>query len=129
MDRLARGFVFLFDVFVVSDDVDGVLGFLGIRLDQGNLNRPDALRVFGFLYREFVVVAVAAAPQLLEVIAVVGDQPAHHVHVAHAAVQLPFGGLQVRLGRFQVLLRAPDFACHRANLFLARLDLGSELLV
>ena len=85
------------------------------------------------MQRELVIVAVAAPPQFVEVVAVVRDQPAHHVHVAEAPFQLSFGCFQVALRRFDIFLGNAHFGGHCADflviLFLRLRQLRGQLLV
>src|SRR5712692_3483922 len=114
---LARSFVLFFDGLVVGHDGKRVFCFFRVRFVQRHLYRANALGALRFLYRELVVVAVAATPQIIQVVVVARDQPAHHVHVAQAAFQLAFRRFQVRFRRFDVFLRAAHFGGHGADLF------------
>src|SRR5882757_7874043 len=66
----AGSFVFLFNLAIVGDERHGVLGFFGIGLVEIDLDGADALRVLGPLDAEFVVVAIAAALEVFEVVVV-----------------------------------------------------------
>ena len=91
------------------------------------MHRPDALRRFAFRDFELVVVAIAAALQFFEIIAVVSDQAAHHAHVAGGAFELALGCLQICLGGVNILLGAAQIRGHFTDLLRALLLHGSQL--
>ncbi len=133
LNGFAGSFVLLFDGFVVGDDGHGILRFFGIGSVERDLHGADALRGLGFLHGELVVVAIAAALEFFEVVAIAGDEAAHHVHVAHGAGHFGFRGFQIVFGSFDVFFRAADFAGHGSQFFLVFLlrlrELRGEFLV
>src|SRR6202166_1499993 len=133
LDRLSSGFVFLLDGAIVGKNGNGVTGLFLVGLIQRHLHRANALGSLAFLHGEFVVVAIAAAPQLFQVVAVVRNQAAHHAHVAGGPFKLAFGGLQVRSGAFNVFFRATYFGSHGKDFLIAFLfdlsKLGIQFLI
>src|SRR5579859_369489 len=97
------------------------------------MDRSNLLAVFRFRQSKFVVVTVAAALQLLEVVMVAGNETAHDSHVTGGAFEFSLSGFEIRLRGFDVFLRAADFSGYGANLFLAFLfnlrQLRRQLLV
>src|SRR5579863_3711906 len=73
LDGLAGGFVFLFDGAVVDENRDGIFGLFLVGLVERDLHGADFLRGLALGDLEFVVVAIAAALQLFEVVAIVRD--------------------------------------------------------
>ena len=88
---------------------------------QLELDGADLLRGPASPERELKIIAVAAPPQVLQVVAIVRDEPAHHAHVAHSVLEFSFRGFQVAARVGQVFLRRADFSCHRSDLLLALL--------
>src|SRR6266481_1942028 len=133
LNGFAGSFILLFDGLVVSYDGHGVLCFFRIGLVKRHLHRADALRVLGFLQGELVIVAVAPAPEIFQVIAVVRDEAAHDVHVAQAALEFAFGSFQIGFCSLDVFFGAADLGSHRADFFLVFLlslrELRGEFLV
>src|SRR3982075_908632 len=68
---LAGGLVFLFDGAVIDEDGHGVLGFFLIGFVQRDLDGADLLRGLTLGDLKFVIIAVAAALELFEVVAIV----------------------------------------------------------
>src|ERR1700722_17453929 len=133
LDRLSSGFVFLLDRAIVGKNGNGVTGLFLVGLIQRHLHRANALGSLAFLNGKFVVVTIAAAAQLFQVVAVVRDQATHHAHVARGPFKFPFGGLQVCSGAFNILFSTTYFGSHGKDFLIAFLfdlsKLGSQLLI
>src|SRR6267154_749002 len=129
----AGSLVFLFDLPIVRDERHSVLGFFGIGLVEIDLDGADALRVLGPLDAEFVVVAIAAALEVFEVVVIARDEAAHDAHVTLGAFELGLGGFEIAACIGDVFFGAAHFRCNRADLFIAfglhGGDLAGELLV
>src|SRR5690348_11886779 len=95
LHRLARSFVLLLYGPVVDEDGHRVLGFLGVRPIERELNRTNLLPILGLCECEFVIIAIAAALELLEIVMVACDEAAHHPHVARGAFKLALGGFEI----------------------------------
>src|ERR1700674_126771 len=130
LDGFAGSLVLLFDGLVVSYDGHGVLCFFRIGLVKRHLHRADALRVLGFLERELVIVAVAPALEIFQVVPIVRDDD---VHAAQAAFEFALGGFQIGFCGFDFFFGATDLGVHRADFFFVFLlslsELGGEFLV
>src|SRR6202030_1378358 len=133
LDRLSSGFVFLLDGAIISKNCDRIPGLFLVGLIQSHLDWANTLGSLAFLDGKLVVVAVATAPQLFQVVAVVRNQAAHHAHVAGGPFKFAFGGLQVCSGAFNILFSATYFGSHGKDFLLAFLfdlsKLGSQLLI
>ena len=82
---------------------------------------------------ELVIVAVAAALEIFQVVAIVRDEAAHDVHVAQTTIEFALRSFQIVFCGLDVFLGAAHFGSHRADLFFAfLLDLAKllgELLI
>src|ERR1700740_3256701 len=117
----AGGLVLFFDSAIIHENGYRVLGSFLVGFGEVHLDRSNPLRSLGSFQREFVIVAVAAALQLLQVVAIVGDEAAHDAQVACGAVEFALCRLQIALGGFDIFLGAAYFGSHRADLFFALL--------
>src|SRR5215472_10085772 len=116
-DRLINGTVFLLEVLVISEHVNGELVFLDVGVLQFHLHRADFLRAGFARDGELKVIALAHAAQLIDLVVVARDQGAHFA-ASH---------LQVVLGRVKIVLYAGNIAPDFAHVISA--GLSCELLI
>src|SRR5450432_270839 len=133
LKRLVDGAVFLFDLFVFSQNVKSELALLGICLLELKADDGEMGWVFALLQGELKVVTITAMLQELQFIMRGGNQFTMLGQVANGMLQLAFGGGQiiaricdVRANLGDIAFYAADFAGNFTKLFLGGFFVGNQ---
>ena len=98
LQRLVDAFIFLLNLLVVGQDIQGELPFLGIGALELKADGGNVRGIFSLIQGELVIISVALVFQEFQLVMGGGDELRLLVEIANRMLQFGLGCLQVGFG-------------------------------